>query len=657
MANFNAETRMFYTRQSDGLTYCFSPVPLVAESKEYIRVANDSTTLAVVTNLTFNGTLLPTLPALSGVDPDASCLELLDRKSDQLAFALSEDRGSLVVVDGSGYTVFNARPRVVSLDFDESQMVNHRKYQIVFEIESDFGENRIKDYQESWSFQYQDDDTVSVNHTINTVGIYDAAAGFSALQSARSYARARANSINTSHGGFHKSPYVTDLVDIDNFSAFNHTRSENSNIAEGSYEITESWIMSSGSYKDDRTIDQTWERGDLGLVESVSINGTIQGLGDTTFDRLANAQDGFDNFVAPQIGFYTSDSITSRSLSKNRFAGTLNYSMATIPSGAGVEHIENRSIQRTIERNEDGSVTQSVTTSASLRQGSPSGVDSLTNWVWSNNYPIDFAEPQFSASLSGNIESISVQRDEVAKSLSLSRTFRDQSTLNWREEWEVSREQNTDSSLVSVSINGTVFGLAQESGTKTEVRFNAASGAFYGTVYPALRSRVLPIIPSGYCVGSNSVSSTLGFNRLGGIITYSETYDSRFRTSNPNIRDEQIDVSFVGPGEVVAEIPIPGKADGPILQAIETVTGLQKNLRIQYTMTPSGSVCSQTTAISNLLLSAALAESNILVNNTPSDDARGEKPESSQRVFKVEDQYSWNRQTMVFQRNVAWKYK
>ena len=656
MANYNSGARMWYVRQSDGQAYCFSPVPLIAESKEYLRIANDSTSLAVITSLTFNGTLLPQLPALSGVDPDATCLELLDRKSDQLAYALSEDRGNLIIVDASGYTVVNANPRVVSLDFDESQMVNHRKYQIVFEIESDFGNDRIRDYQENWDFQYQEDDTVAVNHTISAVGIHDAAAGFSALQSARTYVRARANSINTSHGGFHKAPYVSALVDIDNFSAFNHTRSENSTIGEGSYEISETWIMASGSYKDDRTVDQTWERSDLGLIESVSINGTVQGYGDTTFDRLANAQDGFDNFVAPQIGFYSSNTITARSLSKNRFAGTLNYSMSAIPSG-DTEQIESRSISRSIERNDDGSVTQSVTTSATLRQGSPSGVDSLVNWVWSNNYPIDFAEPYFSAALSGNVESISVQRDEIAKSLSLSRVYRDQSTQNWREEWEVSREQNVDSSLVSVSINGTVFGLAQESGTKTEVRFNAASGAYYGAVYPAIRSRVIPIIPTGYCVGTNAVSSSLGFNRQGGIITYSETYDSRFRTSNPSIRDEQVDVSFVGAGEVVAEIPIPGKADGPVLQAIETVTGLQKNLRIQYTMAPSGTVCGQTSSSSNLLLSAALAESNILVNNTPSDHAQGEKPESSQRVFKVEDQYSWNRQSMVFQRTVAWKYK
>jgi hypothetical protein len=657
MANYNSGTRMFYTRP-DGQTYCFSPVPLLAESKEYVRVPNDSSTLAVITTLTFDGILLPEIPALSGVDPGATCLELLDRKSDQLAYALAEDRGSLVVVDSSGYTVINAKPRVVSLDFEQSQIVNHRKYQIVFEIESDFGTNRIRDYQESWSFQYSEDDTVAVNHSISAVGIHDAVAGISALSSARSYVLARANTIDKGHGPFHKNPYVAALVDITNFSAYNHGRSENSSVGEGSYEITENWTLASGAYKDDRTIERSWELGDSNvLVETINVNGTVQGYGDTTFDRLSNAENGFDTFVAPQIGFYDTTGITSKTLTKNRFAGTVAYSLTKLPGAADAEHIESRSIQRSLERQEDGSVSQSVTTSATLRRGSPSGVSALTDWVFANNYPIDSAEPHFTASLSGNIESVSVQRDEVSKSLSLTRVYRDQTTQNWREEWEVSREQNAESSLVSVSINGTVVGLGQENGTKSEVRFAHASGAYFNVIYPQLRARALPIIPTGYCIGQQSTSSTLGVNRLAGIITYSETWTSRFRTSNANVRDEQISVTWTNPADVVAEIPIPGKSDGPVLQDIETVTGLQKNLRIQYTMAPSGDVCSQTTAISNLLLGEALRESNILINNTPSQHARGEKPESSTRVFKTEDQYTWDRQTMVFQRNVAWKYK
>lgn len=657
MPNYNSGTRMFYTRQSDGQTYCFSPVPLLAESKEFLRVENDSSPLAIITILTFNGILLPDVPALSGVSPDASCIELLDRKSDQLAYALSEDRGSLVIVDGSGYTVVNARPKVTSLNFDESQMVNHRRYSIGFEIESDFGSNKVRDYGETWSFQQNEDDTVGVNHSVNAIGIYDPVAATNAVTNAKAFVLTRANNLDKTKSSFIQSAYVPALIAVNTLTGFNHVRSENSDEAAGSYSINESWIMASGTFKDDRTIDQSWDIGsNTTLVESVTINGVVQGYGDTTADKLTNAVDGFENFVAPQIGFYTAPGISSRTLSKNRFAGTVNYSLVKLPDNIDT-HIETRSLNRTIERAEDGSVSQTVTTSAQLRAGSESGVGALVDWVWSNNYPIESVEPPFSAALSGNVETLSVQRDEIAKSISLTRAYRDQSTQNWREEWEVNRQQQTDTSLVSVTINGTVFGLAQESGTKTEVRFSHASGAYFNIIQPLIRSRVVPIIPTGYCVGSQPKSTTLGVNRLNGIITYSETYDSSFLTSNPRIRSEEIEVSFTNPADVVVEIPIPGKSDGPILQDQETITGQQKSLRIQYTMAPSGDVCSQTTVNSNLLLSAAITESNVLINNTPAEHIRGEKPESSQRVFKVEDNYTWNRQTMVFQRNTSWKYK
>jgi hypothetical protein len=656
MTNYNSATKMFYTRQSDGQSYCFSPVPLLAESKEYLRVANNGAGLAIITTLTFNGILLPELPALTGVSPDATCLELLDRKSDQLSFALSEDRGSLVVVDGSGYTVINSRPSVKSLSFDESQIVNHRKYSIVFEVESDFGNDRIKDYQETWAFQQNEDDTVGATHTINAQGIYDAVFGATALTNAKTFVLSRANTLSKTQSSFIQTPYVSALVAVNNLTGFNHVRSENADIAAGTYEINETWTLASGSYKDDRTIEQSWELGSNNqLVETVTVNGTVQGYGDTTFDKYTNAVNGFDNVVAPEIGFYTGSGISSRSISKNRFGGNVSYTLVRLPDNIP-DHIETRGLTRSIERNDDGSVTQTITTSAQLRAGSPSGIEALSEWVWGQNYPINFADPPFSASLSGNIETISVQRDDIAKSISLTRAFRDQSTRNYREEWEVNRQEQTDTSLVSVTVNGTVYGLGIESGTKTEVRFNYASGAYFGTVYPQLRTRVLPIIPTGYCVGSNPRSSTLGFNRQNGIITYSQTYDSSFLTSNPKIRHEEVEVTFTNSSDVVVEFPIPGKSDGPILQDQETITGLQKSLRIQYTMTPSGDVCSQTTPNSNLLLSDAITESNILILNTPSSNNRGEKPESTARVFKVEDNYNWNRQTMVFQRNVTWKY-
>ena len=73
-------------------------------------------------------------------------------------------------------------------------------------------------------------------------------------------------------------------------------------------------------------------------------------------------------------------------------------------------------------------------------------------------------------------------------------------------------------------------------------------------------------------------------------------------------------------------------------------------------MEPSGSECGPVSTTTQYLLEQeALSESNILINNTMLQNSRGEKPVATS-VFKTADQYTFNRQTLVFTRNVTWQY-
>ncbi len=645
--------RMFYTRPSDGATYCFEPVPLLAESKEFLKTAGGDTRLATVHTLTFNGTLLPTLPALSGVPTGASCIQLLDRKSDQLCSALSEDRGNLLVVDGSGYPIIKANPIVQSLEFEESQIVNHRKYSVIFEYESDFGNNAIKEYVDTWSFNQQEDDTVAASHTISAVGI---AGSLSSILNAKAFVKPRLG-FDVSQSEALNPPIVPALIAISGLSPFNHIVSETIDNTAGSYEVTETWVLASGSFRDDRTTDISSELDETNnLIETVTINGNIQGYGDTTFEKFTNAKNAFNTFVVPQIGFNDPSGISAKTISRNRFAGTVTYSITRIPDGAE-QQLVNRSISRTFERGEDGSVTQTVTTSASVRQGSASGIQAAINYCFANNTVIGSTEPIFDASLGSNLVSVNTSRDDITKTFSLTRSYIDQTTALYREEYDIQRQQNFDSSVTNITINGTVQGLGTETGTKSKVRFASASGAYFGTIEGLITSRAASIIPVGACINSSPISTTLGFNELAGTITYSQTFESRFKTTNGAILKEEVQVSFTNQSQVIAEISIPGKADGPILQNQETLTGLEKDLNITYSLKRQPDACTNINAVtsSNVAIQTALGESDILVNNTVNQNARGEKPVSS-KVFKVEDRYSFNRQTYVFTRNVKWKY-
>lgn len=657
-ANPNAGTQMYYVRQSDGLAYCFSPVPFLQDSSQVLRKIKDGVEqrIGVIHTVTFNGTLLPNMPALSGVDPNSSCLELLDRKSDQLYNALDEDRGNLLIVDSSGYPVMSVFPKVVSLDFPESQIVVKRDYTIIFEYEEGFADDcKVNEFDETWDFSAQEDDTISVGHNVSAVGISELD-GTGALTNAKDFVLARADTLDRTQYAFLTTPFVPAVVDADNLSEFNHIRTENINESAGSYAITETWILTSGNYKDDRTIDRSYELNELSvLIEIVTLNGTIQGYGDTTTEKLNNALDAFNDVISVEIGFFTATDIASKSTSENRFSGTVNYSM-TFDAADDVP-LEGRQISYSLQRNEDGTVSQTVTTSASIRLASPSGIQTAIDYCFASNFPIDSTvEPFFDASLSGNIEAVSYQRDELTKAFSLSRTYREQGVSLYREEWQTSREQNLENAVTTVTINGTVQGMSAEIGTKSIERFNAASGAFFTTIQPLIRDRALEIIPLGTCLGDSAVQATLGYNKLNGALTYSYRFDNRFLTSNPNIRDEKVSVSYTLQSDVVAEIPIPQKSDGPILQDQETLTGLQKALKITYTMTPSGVDCGQVNTINQGLLELeALTESNILVNNTPLLNTRGEKPIAT-NVFKTADQYTFDRRTLVFTRSISWKY-
>ena len=656
-ANPNAGARMFYTRKSDGRTYEFCPVPLLAESIEYNNKENLETgsRLSTTTRLSFNGYLLPENPSLSGINPSASCFEILDRKSDQLKYALNEHRGNLLIIDASGYVAYNVYPIISSLSFDEGQMVNHRKYSLEFEYENDYGTDKVKSYTENWSIQPNDDDTFAISHAVNAVGIPDIPAGTGALQNAQRFVLAKLNNVNKPLFPANSYPNIPALLNINNFSAYNHTKQEESSETAGSYNVTENWILASGQYKDDRTIqiDYTLDETNTQLI-TVSINGTVAGYGDTTFEKFSRAYAGFYNDVAPALDFFATSGYTNKNISQNRFAGTVSYSLSVVPSTSN--QIENQSISRSFQFNEDGTVTQTVSTTAKVRNGSSEPLSTAEAFCFANCYPIDSITPPFSASLSGNIESVSKQLDELSKSCSLTRVFRDQSTLDWREEYEVNRDESIDGNTINITVNGTVFGLKSEPSTKSMARFVAASGAYFNTVEPLIYQRAQRIVPTGTCISQKPTKKTLGMSELAGRITYSWSFENRPTTSNDSIKTEKIQVSYKLPTDVFASFQIPGKASGPVLQDQQTVTGRSKSITITFTMNKNTIDQCGNYAVADRedLEAIAISESNIIVNNTRLANSRGERPIAS-NVFKSQDEYSFS-DDYVFTRNVTWEY-
>ena len=652
---FNGGVRMFYTRPSDGMTYCFQPVPLLAESKEILRTGGGDERLGVIHQLTFNGTLIPNMPALSGVPTDATCISLLDRKRDMLCDALSEDRGTLLIVDGSGYPIVSAQPLVTALSFEEGILVQQSPYTVTFEYEEVAGTGYVREYSESWDFSQEENDTISVSHSIGAVGIPNPPLGKTSLDSARDFVKSKiAGTPDATEACVIQTPFVSALVATNSLTGYNKVLTETSDKTAGTYDVVESWVMSSGAFLDDRTINSQWNLNEFGtLIQSISVDGNVQGYGDTTFDKFENAIIGFNSFVSPQINFYAPSGISSRSRTDNRLGGSVSYSVELVPSGI-TNQLTDRSISRQIDRQDNGSVLQTVTTSCTAKPEGTGTIQDCINFCFVNNFPIDSAEPIFDAALSGNLISVNTSRDELQQSFSLTRVFTDQSTSLWSEEYNIDRQQTLDSSQTQITIQGTVQGLGVETSTKGTARFISASGAFFNIVEPLIAVRIAQVIPTGSCIFDEPITSAFGINPLNGTVTYSRTFESRFTTNNINILKEEIEITLARGADVIAVIPIPGKASGPILQDQETRTGLQKTISINYSM-KDPLVCVGNTITSDELLNIAIVESDILINNTPSMNTRGEKPESA-AVFKTEDGVTFSRQTNQFTRNVTWQY-
>jgi len=654
MGIFDGGVNMFYTRPSDQKTYCFSPVPLMGESKAFLKT-DAGEALSITHTLSFAGTLLPTNPSLSGVPSESTCISLLSRKRTQMCEALSEDYGDLLVVDASGFPIIAEKPRVISLDFEEGLLVQQSPYSLTFEFDEILNSGTpVSSYDESWDFSQNENDTIGVSHQISAVGIRDTTLGLEPHIVAKNFVLSRLG-YNATNSFVMRIPYVNAIMDIGTLTGFNKVLTENIGITAGSYGATETWTASSGAFLDDRSISNSFQRDEENnFFETVSIGGTVQGYGETTFERLANAESGFLNFVVPQIGFNDTVGVDTKEKSSSRLSGNVTYSITRVPASGGASDLEGRSISRSFERNEDGSVTQSVTTSAAVRQSSASGIQLAIDYCFANNFPINSVEPIFDAALSGNIVSVSTSRSELDRTFSLTRTFTDQETLNYVETYEIEVNKTLDSSQVAISIQGTVNGLGVETGTKSIDRFISASGAYFGIIEPLIPIRVGAVIPTGFCISYDPITEVIGYNEFGGVITYSQNFETRIKSVNPKILKEEIDISFEFPAQVIAVIPIPGKPDGPVLQDQETVTGKTKTLSIQYSMARTND-CSNTVVPGNLALQDALDESDILISNGPDTNVRGEKPISS-KVFKTQDSVSFNRQSYAFTRNVTWQY-
>lgn len=161
------------------------------------------------------------------------------------------------------------------------------------------------------------------------------------------------------------------------------------------------------------------------------------------------------------------------------------------------------------------------------------------------------------------------------------------------EDFEISMESANDNPLSTVSINGTVQGVTSigyddcpATGTP---KFNNAHSLWSDSVSGALYSRAQAVFDSSPKHAANltgalnptQLTTTIGYNPIGGTVTYSYTYDNRPVNCYAAAVTEIIRYSEVEPNDVFASLTVLGKTSGPVLQAINTIGPKTRSISIQ----------------------------------------------------------------------------
>jgi hypothetical protein len=238
-------------------------------------------------------------------------------------------------------------PKVSNVTFDEGTWTTRIDYSFTFDYEEDFFSTSVQSFTEAWTFDEQEDRrSVTANHNVSAVGLNTNPSGANnAFANARTFVLSKTGYDNVVAG----SPAFVQVSGTPT-AAYEELRNEQVDVQGGTFAVSETFTLSSGTFIHTRT--GQFSQDDNG-VGTVSINGNIRGLGrgDTAYPRALSA---WDDDIKPKLpadasGIYSelggdatlfTTSFNSLSVTRNTFGGTLDYSVAytdspteNLPSG------------------------------------------------------------------------------------------------------------------------------------------------------------------------------------------------------------------------------------------------------------------------------------------------------------------------------------
>lgn len=148
------------------------------------------------------------------------------------------------------------------------------------------------------------------------------------------------------------------------------------------------------------------------------------------------------------------------------------------------------------------------------------------------------------------------------------------------EEFDVNVDESIDNALVSVTVNGTIQGLAN-------ISYPSASGTpklhnafqYWNSISGSIYSRAQTVYNGSLNI--KPLSRSLGYNTLAGTVTYNYSYNNRPNNCSANALSEVITITENNPNDIFASLTILGRAKGPLHQSIGTFGPRTRELSIE----------------------------------------------------------------------------
>jgi len=221
---------------------------------------------------------------------------------------------------------------------------------------------------------------------------------------------------------------------------------------------------------------------------------------------------------------------------------------------------------------------------------------------------------------------------------------------NALEDFNVNIRTSIEDGITTIGVEGSVQGVETRSyGSNpgdfsiTQDKYNAAEN-YWGIVKDRLYYRA-----KRFEDGLNSIvkSSSVSHNPPQGSINYTYEFDNRPCNFITGALSESITITDNSPLDVFASLTVLGRANGPILQDIGTVTAATREISVEVVMPPL-------TGCSNIV--TAYGQSPRTQVAALICDIEEDLTNSYSQVFKTNDSESWNIKNSRYTRNVSYLY-